>query len=775
VDEKQLLEQILKALEKGGSSGSGYGSSADTAKTQKSIEEFTKLIKANTAELTKAQPLNKSIAQALTGQLQQIKDFSGEYKKLDRDLEAYSKAIKSATTKEEQDLAKGKYRALQEEKVALQSAQATQNVAAGLSNLTTSLGSVISGALINGSIDFAKGLQDGQTGIELYGNAAKNSAKGVTAGFTAVGDVATTAGDALSKLPGPIGMVGVALSLLGPVIKMFSTVVGKVSSEGLDMLQKEVQKTAKAFASTSSSGALFADGMTGMRNAAGAAGLTVNQFADVLKSHSADIAAAGLGVTEGAKKVGGALTAGGPQMQKQLRNLGFSLEEQAGLVAETMKSMKGSSTGNLAATDQQVAEQTQKYAENLRVISAITGEDAKAKSKQVQEQANQLAFQQKLAKLGPTEQANVVDAMKNMSEIERKNFMDMVNFGNVINKEGAAAQAMSQGLTDSISESYASFQAGTMSGSNQRKIAAAHQEAIKNDMLNNESIALAGAAGVGGLVQGLSESMGKELQYRNVWTKDAIAAAEAAAEAQKNTIDPLTDTVNSIETEAQKIKVAFEKELTPAIGTFSKELLAAGESVGDMLKSMGIKEKSTGEKVGTGVGMAAGGLGGAAAGAAAGAALGSVVPVLGTLVGGILGGVLGATGGAMGGGAAGGWLGDKAGNALGGNVEKRALGGPVDANVPYWVGENGPELFKPKGAGSIIPTASFDAATTNSAKSSSSSTSTTSSSTMGSKDLSELLVEQTQVLRQLLDNSHSLADSMKETASGTNRLINVMS
>ena len=32
------------------------------------------------------------------------------------------------------------------------------------------------------------------------------------------------------------------------------------------------------------------------------------------------------------------------------------------------------------------------------------------------------------------------------------------------------------------------------------------------------------------------------------------------------------------------------------------------------------------------------------------------------------------------------------------------LGGPVEPNTPYWVGEEGPELMMPEGAGNIIPT-----------------------------------------------------------------------
>ena len=36
--------------------------------------------------------------------------------------------------------------------------------------------------------------------------------------------------------------------------------------------------------------------------------------------------------------------------------------------------------------------------------------------------------------------------------------------------------------------------------------------------------------------------------------------------------------------------------------------------------------------------------------------------------------------------------------------EERAEGGPVEPNTPYWVGEEGPELMMPEGAGNIIPT-----------------------------------------------------------------------
>ena len=37
------------------------------------------------------------------------------------------------------------------------------------------------------------------------------------------------------------------------------------------------------------------------------------------------------------------------------------------------------------------------------------------------------------------------------------------------------------------------------------------------------------------------------------------------------------------------------------------------------------------------------------------------------------------------------------------NLDQRAKGGPVSSNVPYWVGEQGPEVFVPRTAGYVLP------------------------------------------------------------------------
>lgn len=46
-------------------------------------------------------------------------------------------------------------------------------------------------------------------------------------------------------------------------------------------------------------------------------------------------------------------------------------------------------------------------------------------------------------------------------------------------------------------------------------------------------------------------------------------------------------------------------------------------------------------------------------------------------------------------------------------IKPKALGGPVSAGSPYWVGEKGPELFVPRSSGSIIPNGAGGAAVFN--------------------------------------------------------------
>jgi hypothetical protein len=471
---------------------------------------------------------------------------------------------------------------------------ALSNASLGVIKFSDGLASTLGAA--GGSL--IKGLQRGSSSIET-------SSALMTAGVDLAQGAATGAagamqglGTAALALPGKFKALGVGLIGLGTVVGYSTDKIAKLVKFGIDILGAELEKTVEAYKQTNRAGALFVDGMSGMRNAAHAAGLTLSQFANVLSKASPDLAAVGMGVTEGSKRMGGAIAAGGSTMKTQLMNLGYSFEEQAGLVAETMALMRQSG-GPLTASNRVVAQETLKYAENLRVISAITGEDARKKADQVRQQASQLAFQQKLAGMDETQRLGVVKAMQNMSDLERRNFMDMVNFGTVINREGAAASAMSSGLTNAVNSYYNALTSGTLNEINARKISAQNAEQQKKDYLGLTDIATAQAAGIGGLAGLLGEILGKELEYRNKVTTEAIAAGEELAGKQKITNDKLTTSVNETAVTVQKLQIALEKELLGSITLYATSVKEMNKliltAIEDLKKSQNSSSTTTEE------------------------------------------------------------------------------------------------------------------------------------------------------------------------------------
>ncbi len=432
-------------------------------------------------------------------------------------------------------------------------------------------------AAITGTGKFVRGLQDGVSATQLTNTVLNASIDVAAAGAMGLGKTLTAVAPAMAAL-GPYGVIaGVAATAVGYLAQTAGEAGGALAKFAVEILSKEVEKTIKAFGSISAAGALFADGMTGVRLAARDARLPLEAFAAVISRQSATLAAAGLSVPMAVKKLGGALAAGGDGMRLKFQNLGFRIEEHGDLVAETMALMSQSG-GPLRASNEEVAAETEKYAENLRIISAITGEDGKKKMAAVQEQANQLAFQQKLAKMEPEKRKAALEAMALMDSLQRKNFMELVNFGAVISADGAAAAALSSGLRDSTAEALGAFKSGNLNAQTMADIGIRHNQQMQKDYLAAEAIGLVGAAKVGGLGQELAEVFGIAVQELQKMTPEAIAEAKRLAKLQGETVDPMTKQLNSAAIAATKLAMAMEIKLLPYMEDFARysEKILAG-------------------------------------------------------------------------------------------------------------------------------------------------------------------------------------------------------
>ena len=543
------------------------------------IKQVTKETK-NLGDFQKAlKNLQREVDRGRAGYIDQRRELDS----LQDAIEDLTEDIEKASDEQKENL-KTQKEALEADRELLASQAMVQGVFEDTAKTTKDFGR----ELATGVASFTKNLQANVSGNQLATGLIKTTIDIGKVLEQGLGSVLDKIGSKMMDAKNPlISGLGVVTSGFGVFLNKSAEVQAEILKFGVEVLSAEVEKTYKAFNQIGASGVMFADGMTGMRNAAGAAGLTVEQFAGVLKNQSANISASGLGMTEGAKRIGGALTAGGTLMKKSLLNLGFGFEEQAELVAETMKSMRGSTSGPLRASNQQVAEQTQKYAENLRIIAAITGEDAKKKMAQVQDEANQLAFQQKLALKSPEEQAAIIRGFSNMNSLQRKNFMDMVNFGDVINTEGAAAASLSSGLRDSVSEAYQAYNEGNLDEARQREINSKYNTQMQKEALDQTAIGLAGAAGIPGLAGDLARSLMTMVNEIKSGTPEAIKAAEEAAKNQKTTTDSFTNAVVASEVAAQNLKRTLEQDLTLAITKFSEVSLGMLTLVESGLEKMG--------------------------------------------------------------------------------------------------------------------------------------------------------------------------------------------
>ena len=579
---KQIKAQddYIKNLKKLDHEQKRYGGSLRDV-IEKSIKEFDNL-QEGTKKYSKEQ---NRFVNDLKDEFKHLKDAVKDGKKGTEDLwdaaKDLDKAIKAVSNSEDKKI-------IQDMKM-FAARKAAQKES--LDSLTTGFTQVTS-SLVSGTSGFVKSLQSNSSSTELSAglmNASIDAAAGAGSTF---GKTLEAAGSAIMMAPHPWAKaVGVLVTGAGYLTEMFSDTGAKLAKFGVEIASKEVEKTVKSFNDLSSAGALFANGMTEMRNTAGNAGLTVDQFSTVVKSSTEQLASSGLSVGEASKFTAQVLKSGGKEMKNSLLKLGYGFEEQGQLVADVMKDMRQSSTGPLKATEAQVAEQTQKYAENLRIIAAATGEDAKKKMDQARDTANQLMFQQKLAKMDEVQRENVINAMGNMSGQQQKDFRDMINFGSIINKTGAVMASQNPAYIKSLRESTNAVKNNTLDAKKQRDINSKYNEDIQNGWMKAQGIAAGAAAGIPGMVSDSASSMMEDTNFRRKATKEGYKAAEDSVKNQEDTSDKLTDSVMTAEQAAQDLKLALQKELTPAITDFaniSKKML---QGVKDLMKELGLDKK----------------------------------------------------------------------------------------------------------------------------------------------------------------------------------------
>ena len=626
------------------------------------IDQFTKSMKVLSGD--SLGKFTKGIKEGFSA----VADFSA-------DLQTLDTAIANAT-----DSAKKSELETQRETMARRANTVAMQAAA--MDFTKAIGKNVIGGITSTAGKFVTGLQNNASATELSStlmNSAVDMATGAAStagqGISKMGDTALALGKPGSKLQ----IMGAAASLAGSALAGIAEGAGKLAKFGIEVLSKEVEKTVKSYTDMSRAGAMFANGMTGMRNSASQAGLTVDQFSKVVTENAGTLASSGMGVGEATKKMGDVsfqldktVGTSGKSLRREMLQLGYSFEEQAALTAEVMGDLRrGRSTA--LGDDKAIAQQTAEYAGSLRTIAAITGEDAKAKMQEQRKAATQVAFRLKLQELEqkqPGITQKMLASMATMDETSKKALMEQMTIGTVIDKSANIMSAGSQAYADKISGIANLAESGAFTTEKAQMIQAEANDRMQGDLANFREI---GIAGMTGSLSDLNAAISGQIENMDRITVSAVESSQKLVNQQKGTTDELTAQTMAAAEAAQKLKLQLQDVLTPAIAKFatvSAEMLGAvqkqlaelglggssgsnGEpgffaKYGDKLKAAGV-----GAMTGAGAGAQVGGLAGT-----------MTMPLVGTVAGGTVGAVVGGIAGALTG-----WFSEKEGKALGGIAE----------------------------------------------------------------------------------------------------------
>ena len=679
------------------------GTGKFTIGDKKSVEEFT-------AEIKKSIAPQKVFNDLMAGQKQVMLDVTKELKEFDEELENAKDTIEA--------------REIQDKKDAVVRQATNRNLKASAVNLGMGFAQA-TGTMLSGIAEFAKGLLSNQGGVELATGLAAKTARATGEAVGSVGSAISGIGSIAAMFMKNFGIIGKVFTVLamvaGPLIERFSGKAAELAEEGIKILGDELVKTRENFKKITGAGALFAGGMTEMRQQAGRAGLTVEDFGNAIKNNTASLSAMGMGVAQASKRMAGItgeLRRG--DMGKQLQNLGYSFEEFAGLSAQTAARLNAS--GKLRTmSDADVAKATAAYGKDLKILQGITGEDAKKKMEEARVRSMEAdLLAEAMAKGGPEAVTKLQNQLATMPDTMKKGYMEFVSSGGNAIADAATNVAITQNpkimeqyqqmyrtLGDGSKDASAALKETGLLTANTAQYARDHAGAFKD-------LATSVRMGADGVARDTVDIHNALIMTNQTITTASVNASAEAAEKLSKTADPLTKSVHALETSTYNMKVAVEQSVTPLLGRYATHLSSMLESVESIVKKINAamskidadkaeKAKGDNEKFGEVAGGAAGALilGPLLAG------LGSVIGPVGTVVGGMIGTALG------------GWLGSKAGGFLGSlfdDSKSKAPATPAAATAPVKkfsqggitkgvsiAGEAGPEAVVPLPDGRTIP------------------------------------------------------------------------
>ena len=576
----------------------------NTEKTNKSVASVNKSffgLSGNSFKLTREiEGLNDSIEYASKNTRSDFNLMSVSFKKgligfdaftqgiiqTKKQLDGYEKQIEvmtevaSRTTGEEQAEILKQIQALQANKTALEKAtlefgltkQRFKDMSIGALRATFTLENF--GKALNGIANNLMGAARAGLSADPFA-AAQVGFEGavdlMNKGATTAGKGMQSVGAAMMAVPGPTMAVGAILTVFGTVLQGVSEATAKLAKEGFSLLMEQAKKMLGNFDKLNQAGYIASGGLTAMRNQAGKTGLTLEQFTNVTTKSADKLLTIGGTVAGGAEKMSATVGSFGDTTKRQLMNLGYSFEDITEGTLDYMESMKLAGQLDKMTVEQQ-AQGAKEYLVNQRLLTSITGEEAKAAQKRAKDAANQAAVQAKLATMDKDSRLKYEALVKAAGPGNQKAVEQLFLFGSVTG-DAAVALAGMPSMMQYLKDGVNSVGDASMNASEQTNMLRDNQLKY-GQAIGEEARSMSGPLGIA------TSATGDFAETTRILADSQRLAARATgqtAEEQRKTVEDAKDTqdsatqsLNKARVNAQELAVTLEDLVTKALPSFGK-------------------------------------------------------------------------------------------------------------------------------------------------------------------------------------------------------------
>jgi hypothetical protein len=561
------------------------GTSFVTA-TRKAAKDIDNLRKAGKSESEIAKKLSEELA-ALTADYKAgaitLEEFNKKAAVFKTSMSNLSEALDETTKKEiQRDL---------DEAEAVNTRLAANKVM--VSSINQTMKSLVV-ASFTASTSILKAVQSGGDGIAVA-NSILNAE--LTAGqqtFNALSTGIKTTADAFSKMPGKVGLLATGISALTSVFQNIADATVAYEKARLDIMNVQATKVISSFMAISSTGANFATGMDELKGIVAETGMSMDTLSKIQKTNAESISGAGIGMQAGFRKLTKTFAgAEGNQLKASLLNLGFSLEEQGDVVAKTMEQMRRSGRDMSTVSQTDITSSTRDYAENLRTIAAITGQDAKAKMQQARDAATNAAVENKIRKMtrdGDTKAREKfqrdysIAASKGVEKAYLQQFAtsDLKGHGGIVTDTSSAIMLNQTGAGQTVND--------LVANTSNRDYAASNTESARlNGKLGGEltsdkavenmsHLGMAQLVGTNAGAAGAASEMYGNVQkesLKGATTPEASVAAQQEVVKSMNTLSKTTQDLNDIQIKGEQARAKLEGDLFANLEEYTAKMKAA--------------------------------------------------------------------------------------------------------------------------------------------------------------------------------------------------------